>query len=228
MSVSLKIYKSQCLEQEVSKRRRGNGILFSVIYRAVERLFAGILLILFLPLLGLLYIVVRLDSPGPFLFLQLRAGKDKKPFWIFKIRTMVQGAEELKGRYNKLNEADGPVFKIRADPRYTRVGKYLSRIALDELPQLINIIGGSMSFVGPRPLPLAEADQVPKTYSLRFTVLPGMTSEWITQGAHNVPFKKWMELDCMYARSKSIKKDMVVMGRTGLMIIVIFFKKKTS
>ena len=167
--------------------------------------------------------MVRLDSKGPFLFLQLRAGKGKKPFWIYKTRTMVEHAESLKLTVRNLNEADGPVFKIRNDPRYTRVGKILSRIALDELPQLMNIIEGTMSFVGPRPLPLSEAAAVPRKYEERFSVMPGMTSEWIILGAHSLSFKKWMELDCQYAKKRSIGEDILILLRTvrtvGRMIV---------
>jgi lipopolysaccharide/colanic/teichoic acid biosynthesis glycosyltransferase len=196
-----------------------------MVYRALERLLAFIFLILSLPLLGILYIVVRLESRGPFLFLKLRTGKDKRPFWIYKIRTMVDGAESLKTKVNKLNEADGPVFKIMDDPRYTRTGKVLSHIAIDELPQLMNIIEGSMSFVGPRPLPLYEAKKIPKQYEKRFSVLPGMTSEWIVQGAHTLSFKKWMELDCQYVKKKSIKKDISILLRTVYMVGKMMFYK---
>jgi len=185
-----------------------------MIYRALERLLALILLVFFLPLLGILYLIVRLDSKGSFLFLQLRTGKDSRPFWIYKIRTMIEGAESLKPKVQRLNEADGPVFKIRKDPRYTRMGKYLSYSALDELPQLMNIIEGSMSFVGPRPLPLAEAKQVPKKYCTRFSVLPGMTSSWVIAGAHELSFKKWMELDCQYAKNKNILGDIMILFKT--------------
>ena len=196
-----------------------------MIWRALERLCAGILLILSLPVLGILYIIVRLDSKGPFLFLQLRAGKDKKPFWIYKIRTMAEEAESLKPKVQSLNEADGPVFKIRNDPRYTRIGKVLSRIAIDELPQLINIMEGSMAFVGPRPLPLSEAQKIPKKYEIRFSVLPGMTSEWVVQGAHELSFKRWMELDCQYAKKRSFMRDISIMFRTVYMIVGVIFKK---
>lgn len=185
-----------------------------MIYRALERLSALLFFILFLPVFAVLYIVVKLDSKGPFLFLQLRMGKDWRPFWMYKIRTMVEGAESLKPKVQRLNEADGPVFKIKNDPRYTRVGKYLSRIAIDELPQLINIAEGTMSFVGPRPLPLVEAYAVPKKYEKRFLVLPGMTSEWIIQGAHELSFKRWMELDCQYAKKRTFIGDINIFLRT--------------
>lgn len=195
-----------------------------MIYRAGERLCAGVLLILFLPVLSILYIIVRVDSQGPFLFKQRRTGKDKKPFWIYKIRTMVENAEGQKGKIESLNEADGPVFKIKNDPRYTRVGKYLSRIAIDELPQLINVIEGVMAFVGPRPLPLAEAQKIPKRYETRFSVLPGMTSKWVVQGAHQQSFKRWMELDCEYVKKRSIKMDISILLKTMIVIGGMIFR----
>ena len=184
----------------------------------LERLLAGVLLILSLPLLAVLYIMVRLNSKGPFLFLQLRAGKNIKPFWIYKIRTMIQDAESFKFQVSSLNEADGPVFKIQNDPRYTRVGKVLSRIAVDELPQLMNILEGTMAFVGPRPLPLLEAKKVPKKYHARFSVMPGMTSSWIVEGAHRLSFKRWMELDCEYTTNKTVMKDIVILAKTGMLV----------
>ncbi|MFZ2026359.1 MAG: sugar transferase [Microgenomates group bacterium] len=190
-----------------------------MLYRVLERVCAGILLIFFLPLLCVLYIVVRLTSRGPFLFTQLRIGKNKKPFWIYKIRTMVVGAEGLQARYKNKNEADGPVFKMRNDPRYTRVGKFLSHSALDELPQLINIVRGEMAFVGPRPLPKKEALRIPKKYHVRFTVLPGMTSTWIVNGAHSLTFKQWMELDSEYVRHNSLYHNSIILLQTGLVVL---------
>ena len=104
--------------------------------------------ILLLPVLSIMYIIVRLDSKGSFIFRQKRAGLGKKPFTLYKIRTMIEGAEIKQARLSKKNEADGPSFKIRYDPRYTRVGKFLSHSGLDELPQLLNVIKGDMSLVG--------------------------------------------------------------------------------
>ena len=196
-----------------------------MIQSVLERLLATLLCIYFLPLFAILYVIVRLDSDGPFIFLQLRMGKDKKPFWIYKIRTMVKQAESLKLKVERLNEADGPVFKIRNDPRYTRAGKFLSRAALDEFPQLINVVEGTMAFVGPRPLPLSEAIKVPKKYKERFSILPGMTSEWVVQGAHELSFKRWMELDCRYAQQKSIKKDIFIIGKTIYLLVGMIFRK---
>lgn len=190
-----------------------------MVYRLLERVCAGILFIFFLPLLCILYIVVRLSSKGPFLFRQLRIGKNKEPFWIYKIRTMVVGADALQARYKNKNEADGPVFKMRNDPRYTTVGKFLSHSALDELPQLINIVRGEMAFVGPRPLPKKEAIRIPKKYHVRFSVLPGMTSTWIVEGAHSLTFKQWMELDCEYVRHNSLYQNISILLKTGSVVL---------
>jgi len=157
-------------------------------YLFIQKTIALLALILFSPLLVLLFIVVKIDSKGPFIFKQKRAGLKEKPFNMYKIRTMIKGAEKLQRKYAGLNEADGPVFKIRNDPRFTRVGKILARTALDELPQLWNVIRGEMAFVGPRPLPIAEASKIPNKYNPRFSVQPGMTSPWVIKGNHKLKF----------------------------------------
>ena len=190
-------------------------------YTLIQRGIALLGLLFFSPLLLVLYIVVKLDSSGPFLFRQQRVGRGKKPFWIYKIRTMRVGAERLQSRYRRLNEADGPVFKIRNDPRYTRVGKTLSHMALDELPQLFNVLLGDMALVGPRPLPAREANKVPERYSMRFSVLPGMTSPWVVAGTHQVSFKRWMELDCAYVKEKNVWLDMIILLRTVKIILQV-------
>ena len=130
----------------------------------MQKLIALILFVITSPLLFIFFILVRTTSRGPFIFSQPRLGQYKKPFRIYKIRTMVLGAENMKHELMSLNERTGPVFKIRNDPRYTTVGKFLSHAGLDELPQLINIIKGEMAFVGPRPFPINEATQVPEKY----------------------------------------------------------------
>lgn len=175
-------------------------------------------LLLCLPFLVVSFFIIKLDSPGPFLFKQKRLGKDKKPFTLYKMRTMIEGAEQLKSKLKRQNEADGPVFKIRNDPRYTQPGKFLSHSGLDEIPQLINVLRGEMSLVGPRPLPLSEAKYVPDRYNLRFSVLPGMTSPWIIEGSHDLSFKQWMQLDVAYVKQSSIAWDFIILGKTLLMV----------
>lgn len=145
-------------------------------------------------------------------------GKNKKIFTMYKFRTMVENAEELKSKLNDLNEADGPAFKIRNDPRYTKIGKILARTAIDELPQLVNIIKGEMAFVGPRPLPTNEAKQISDKYQTRFKVLPGLTSPWVTKGGHRLTFDQWMKLDVNYAKNKNAKSDLFIVFKTILLL----------
>lgn len=185
----------------------------------MQQIFAFIILIIASPVLMLLYLLIRITSKGPFLFKQKRLGKDKKIFWIYKIRTMVENAESLKSKVYGLNEADGPVFKIYNDPRYTKIGKFLAHTGLDELPQLINIAKGEMSFVGPRPLPIEEATKVPKKYERRFYVLPGITSLWVIQGAHRQSFDQWMQSDLDYVKRKSMLFNFTIAVKTTILII---------
>ncbi|GIW62176.1 MAG: multidrug MFS transporter [Patescibacteria group bacterium] len=176
----------------------------------LEKIIALIFLILLSPIFLILYLAVKLTSKGPFIFKQKRSGKNKKPFYIYKIRTMVENAEELKEKYKHLNQADGPVFKIYDDPRFTKVGKIIAHLGLDELPQLINILKGEMSFVGPRPFPVAEAKRISKKYEKRFSVKPGILSSWVIQGAFHDNFEKWMNLDLKDVENKSFWYDLKI------------------
>lgn len=183
------------------------------------------MLVLSIPLWPILYLLVKGTSKGPFIFQQKRAGLDKRPFTVYKIRTMVEDAEKRKKNLQHLNEANGPVFKIRNDPRYTAVGKILAKGAIDELPQLFNVLKGEMAMVGPRPLPLSEAKMIPKKYSERFSVLPGMTSLWIVSGGHKLKFNEWMDLDMEYVHKKSLKLDLMIFIRTLKLILRTIFNK---
>lgn len=132
---------------------------------------------------------------------------------------MYFGAEKDKGKYSHMNQADGPVFKIRDDPRYTKIGNIISHLGLDELPQLLNIMKGDMVFIGPRPLPKDEAEKIPKKYEKRFTVLPGVTSLWVIRGGHKLSFQKWMELDLLYVTKKSMILDIEIIFKTISMFL---------
>jgi len=194
-----------------------------------EKLLALFLLIFFSPVFFILYILIKLTSQGPFFFKQLRVGKNKKPFWIYKIRTMVENAEDLKEKIKNLNQADGPVFKVYDDPRFTKIGRFLAKIGIDELPQLINIVKGQMSFVGPRPFPLDEAKKIPKKYEKRFLVLPGIFSSWVAYGAFHNDFKKWMELDLKDVENKSFWYDLkIVIRSVGFVLKLIVRSVKSS
>lgn len=127
---------------------------------------------------------------------------------------MDKDAESRKNIYKTLNELDGPLFKISKDPRLTWIGKLLVKNGLDELPQLLNIAKGEMSFVGPRPFPIDEAKMIEKKYDKRYSVMPGLTGTWVLKGFHKLSFKKWMELDLEYVNSKNIWYDVVVIIRT--------------
>lgn len=132
-------------------------------------------------------------------------------------------AEREKKNLKSLNQSDGPTFKIYNDPRFTPIGRFLAHSALDELPQLFNILKGDMAFVGPRPLPLAEAQQVPMKYKQRFSVLPGLTSTWVISGAHKLSFHQWMKLDIEYVNKKNIWYDVKIILLTGSFIIKSWF-----
>lgn len=184
---------------------------------------AGLLFLLF-PIFIFFAISIILTSKGSYLFKQKRLGKNKKEFLLYKFRTMIDGSENMKQNYAYLNEASGPVFKIKNDPRYTKIGKIISHLGFDELPQLINIIKGEMAFVGPRPLPVEEAKKIPEKYQKRFSVLPGITSLWVVEGGHALSFQKWMELDLYYVSHKFFWLDCKIILRT----IGLFFKVALS
>lgn len=194
----------------------------------IEKIFALILLIFLSPFFLFFYILIKFTSKGSFLFKQKRLGKDKKPFYIYKIRTMVENAEELKKDLLKKNEADGPVFKIKDDPRYTKIGKWLAKKGLDELPQLINILKGEMSFVGPRPLPVEEALKIPKKYQKRFSVKPGIISTWVINGAFHNDFDKWMEMDLEDIKNKSFFWDLLIIIKGIKLFFIYLFKNENK
>jgi lipopolysaccharide/colanic/teichoic acid biosynthesis glycosyltransferase len=136
---------------------------------------------------------------------------------------MVVGADDMKKLLKRKNEANGPVFKMKNDPRYTRIGKMLARFAIDELPQFINVLKGDMSLVGPRPLPVDEAKRIPDMYNLRFSVLPGMASSWIVYGAHSLSFHEWMKHDREDVLNKSVLYDVIIL----IKIVILLFRFKT-
>lgn len=194
----------------------------------ISRFLALALFLLLTPIWLFLCIFVKATSRGPFIYKQKRLGKDKTPFTLYKIRTMVDEADNIKKNYVHLNEADGPVFKIRHDPRYTKVGKFLSHTGLDELPQLFNVVKGEMSFVGPRPLPVEEALKVPAKYRARFSVLPGITSSWILNGAHRLNFEDWMNLDLEYVKKKNLGLDVYIGVKTLLLLILLILTSNNA
>lgn len=166
------------------------------------------------PLLVVFAIVIRLTSRGPVLFRQQRTGLLGRSFTIYKLRTMVINAEELQGALRERNERDGPAFKIKSDPRITKVGQLLRSTGLDELPQLFNVLKGDMSLVGPRPLPVEEAGQCMPWQKRRQEVKPGVTCFWQIAKSRKISFVDWMRLDLAYARQSSLGLDLKLIVKT--------------
>jgi exopolysaccharide biosynthesis polyprenyl glycosylphosphotransferase len=167
-----------------------------------------------LPALLLIALAIRLDSRGPVLFRQVRVGRDGRRFRIYKFRTMVQDAEARKASLLALNEAGDGLFKMAGDPRVTRVGRILRKTSLDELPQLLNVLQGSMSLVGPRPLVVAEDERVEGWHRRRLQLTPGMTGVWQVMGSARIPLREMLALDYMYIVNWSVWNDLQIMLRT--------------
>jgi len=182
-------------------------------------------LILFSPLIAIIAALIKITSSGSPFFTQKRVGKNGSILTFIKFRTMGKLAERQKGRLLHLNEADGPVFKIRNDPRYTKIGKFLAHTGLDELPQLINVLKGEMSLVGPRPLPVSEARKIPKKYKIRESIKPGITSNWVIKGSHFLSFEEWMKLDEEYVRNASIYEDVRILFNTVTTLLQLMSRK---
>lgn len=199
----------QMLRQRLESQRA-----LEFVKRSFDLLAAAAGLLLFLPLLPFLAVMVKLESPGPLFFRQERVGRHGRRFWCFKIRSMVQDAEVLKDHLAHLNEADGAAFKIREDPRITRVGRFVRRSSLDEFPQLFNVILGDMSIVGPRPQIPAEVEQYTPDQRARLLVKPGITCLWQVSGRNDVDFEEWMRLDREYVQRRSLKLDFWILLRT--------------
>jgi exopolysaccharide biosynthesis polyprenyl glycosylphosphotransferase len=171
-------------------------------------------IILLSPVFLIVALLIKLDSPGPILFRQLRIGKGRKPFYCLKFRSMTVDAEQKKTEVAHLNEVDGPVFKIRNDPRVTRTGKFLRKLSIDELPQLFNVLRGEMTLVGPRPPIPSEVDNYEEWMLRRLDVTPGITCLWQVSGHSNVTFEQWMMMDLEYIETCSVWKDIVILFRT--------------
>ncbi len=187
--------------------------------RAFDIFFSIIGLIIFVPAHLLIAVAIFIDNPGPVLFFQERNGLNGKVFIIWKFRTMFQDAPEFRKGLEFRNELDGPAFKIKNDPRITRVGRFLRRMSLDELPQLVNILRGEMSFVGPRPLPTYETARLNAYQRQRMLVKPGLTCYWQCSGRNKIPFQQWVELDLKYIKEESIWNDIKILCKTFFSVI---------
>jgi exopolysaccharide biosynthesis polyprenyl glycosylphosphotransferase len=172
-------------------------------------------IIFFLPLFLIFGVLIKITSPGPVIYKQPRVGLRGRQFELYKFRTMVTNADELKKELEELNEADGPAFKIADDPRVTKIGKFLRKSGLDELPQLFNILKGEMSLIGPRP-PLPEETTHYERWQLRrLSVKPGLSCFWqVKPDRNSIKFEKWMELDLAYIDNWSLRLDLLILLKT--------------
>ncbi|HPF03940.1 MAG TPA: exopolysaccharide biosynthesis polyprenyl glycosylphosphotransferase [Bacteroidales bacterium] len=183
--------------------------------KILDILISGILLILLAPVMIIIGIIIFITSKGPVIYKQTRVGFRGRNFDLYKFRTMIRGADELRDELGNLNEADGPVFKMRNDPRITKFGRFLRRSGLDELPQLVNVFKGEMSLIGPRP-PLPEETKRYKKWQIRrLSVKPGLSCFWQIKPDRNaILFEKWMEMDLAYIDNWSLRLDFIILLKT--------------
>lgn len=186
----------------------------AAVKRTLDVLVSALSLIIFAPLLLVVAIAIKLDSRGPVFFLQTRNGLHGREFRMLKFRTMVHNAVELLKELSVQNEMSGAAFKMANDPRVTRVGRILRRLSLDELPQLVNVLKGDMSLVGPRPLIATEKDKYEEWQRRRMSMRPGLTCLWQVNGRNDIAFERWMELDIKYIDNWSILKDLEIIAKT--------------
>jgi len=187
--------------------------------RVVDVAGAGLTLMTLAPLLAVIAGFIRLDSRGPVLYCAQRAGRKGKLFRCYKFRTMVSGADRLKDDLRENNQRSGPFFKISNDPRITRLGRFLRRYSLDELPQLWNVVKGDMSLVGPRPHPLEDVAGYEIEHLARLDVTPGITGLWQVTARRDPSFQRGMELDREYIRTWSLRSDMRILLKTFLAVV---------
>jgi exopolysaccharide biosynthesis polyprenyl glycosylphosphotransferase len=216
---NLRIARSRAVDIDgvahITAHSGSNDVAALVAKRALDIIVSSVLLAVLWPLIVAVALLIKLNSEGPVLFRQERIGLNKRRFRIFKFRTMVVNAEKMMVELQAMNEVTGPVFKMKCDPRCTRIGTFLRRTSIDELPQLLNVLTGDMSLVGPRPLPVRDYQGFSEDWQRRrFSIRPGITCLWQVHGRSEIPFDKWMELDLQYVDEWSLWLDLKILART--------------
>ncbi|OOM75810.1 UDP-N-acetylgalactosamine-undecaprenyl-phosphate N-acetylgalactosaminephosphotransferase [Clostridium puniceum] len=199
--------------------------LYEFLKRIIDIICSSIGLIVLMPILLVVAIIIKIESKGPIIFEQDRVGKYGKVFKMYKFRSMVSNAEELKEKLADENERTGPMFKMKNDPRVTHIGKFIRKTSIDELPQLVNILKGEMSIVGPRPSLLKEVKQFEDWMLKRLNVKPGLTCYWQVAGRNDIEFEEWMKLDVKYVNERNILIDSILILKT---FFVLFGDKHAS
>ncbi len=182
--------------------------------RVTDIVVSTLALVMLSPLFLIVMTAIKLDDGGPVIFRQQRVGLHNKNFWMFKFRSMYQGAEALQEQLMLQNEMSGPVFKMTDDPRVTRVGKFIRKTSIDELPQFVNVLRGEMSLVGPRPPLPNEVSKYQAAHRRRLSVKPGLTCLWQVSGRNNIDFEQWMDLDLLYIDNWSYMRDWAIIAKT--------------
>ena len=193
---------------------------YLILKRFIDIVGAIVGIIVLSPILIIVAILIKIeDSKGSIFFSQKRVGQNGKEFKMYKFRSMVHNAEELKENLLKQNERSGPMFKMKNDPRVTKVGKFIRKTSLDELPQLINVLKGEMSLVGPRPSLPKEVEQFKPWMLKRLSVKPGLTCYWQVYGRNNIGFEDWMNLDIKYVEERSLISDIKLIFKTVFVLL---------
>lgn len=207
---------------ELKFENKQNLRVYEIFKRIIDIIGAGLGLILLSPIIAIVACAVKVTSKGPIFFSQKRVGKNGELFEMYKFRSMVVNAEELKENLEDQNEMSGPMFKIKDDPRITKVGKFIRKTSIDELPQLWNVLKGDMSLVGPRPSLPKEVEQLDNWMFKRLSVRPGLTCYWQVSGRNNIDFEDWMKLDCKYVEERNLWIDIKLIFKT---VFVLFGDK---
>ena len=207
---------------ELKFENKQNLKFYEFCKRTIDIIGAGLGLILLSPIIAIVACAVKVTSKGPIFFSQKRVGKNGELFEMYKFRSMVVNAEELKGNLEDQNEMSGPMFKIKDDPRITKVGKFIRKTSIDELPQLWNVLKGDMSLVGPRPSLPKEVEQFDNWMFKRLTVRPGLTCYWQVSGRNNIDFEDLMKLDIKYVEERNFWIDIKLIFKT---VFVLFGDK---
>jgi len=196
-----------------------------LVKRLIDSALSLMVLVILFPLLVLVAIIIKLTSPGPVFFVQNRVGMNQRQFKLYKFRSMVADAEKRKAELQHLNERDGPAFKIENDPRITRIGRFIRKTSIDELPQLFNVLSGEMSLVGPRPPLPEEVRKYEWMFRKRLCVKPGITCIWQISGRNHISFDRWMQMDHEYIENWSIWLDLKIILKT---IPAVLFSRGAS
>ena len=213
------------MQNSILKEQMEHREVYEFLKRAVDIICSLIGLIVLMPILVVVAILIRIESKGSIIFAQDRVGKYGNVFKMYKFRSMVFNAEELKEKLAVDNERTGPMFKIKNDPRITNIGRFIRKTSIDELPQLVNILKGEMSIVGPRPSLPKEVKCFEEWMMERLSIKPGLTCYWQVAGRNDIEFTEWMKLDIKYIKERSILIDTKLILKT---FFVLFGDKNAS